>query len=166
MGIPFVTVKDMSDSGLDFENCISISEEVWAEADRGNSAPRSGDVLLSKDGTVGKVHVVKDEGRFAALSSIAILRPDPSVLCSEYLGHFLRSDSAMRQATRMKTGTALRRIILRDIKRIELSVPSLDQQRAEADLLDRPRMGVSRAEELADGYGEMYTALSQSIFDV
>jgi type I restriction enzyme, S subunit len=136
-GRPFVTVKDMSESGLDFDNCIRISEQVWQKADDGNSAPKSGDVLLSKDGTVGKVHVVKNEGKFAALSSIAILQPNPEILDSNYLGHFLRSEDAMRQASRMKTGTALRRIILKDIKRIQLRIPSLDEQKRIAAILDK-----------------------------
>jgi len=137
VGLPFVTVKDMSEVGLDFDNCIRISEEVWQKADDGNSAPRSGDVLLSKDGTVGKVHVVKNEAKFAALSSIAILRPNPEILDSDYLGHFLKSEEAMRQASRMKTGTALRRIILKDIKKIQLRIPSLKEQRRIAAILDK-----------------------------
>lgn len=136
-GLPFVTVKDMSEKGLDFDNCIRICKDVWQKANDGNSAPKSGDVLLSKDGTVGKVHVVKNEGKFAALSSIAILRPNPEILHSDYLGHFLKSEEAMRQASRMKTGTALRRIILKDIKRIKLRVPSLDEQKRIASILDK-----------------------------
>ena len=146
-GLPFVTVKDMSESGLDFDNCIQISEQVWQKADDGNSAPKSGDVLLSKDGTVGKVHVVKNEGKFAALSSIAILRPNPEILDSDYLGHFLKSEDAMRQASRMKTGTALRRIILKDIKRIQLRIPSLDEQKRIATILDKTDVIKTQSEQ-------------------
>src|SRR5215510_11658382 len=74
-GVPFLTVKDMTDVALDFESCAFISEQDFIEARDGNSAPRPLDVLFSKDGTVGKVHVVKTGRPFAVLSSIAILRP-------------------------------------------------------------------------------------------
>lgn len=159
-GLPFVTVKDMSDLGLDFDNCIRISEEVWQVANKGNSAPKSGDVLLSKDGTVGKVHVVKNEGKFAALSSIAIIRPNPEILDSDYLGHFLKSEDAMRQASRMKTGTALKRIILKDIKRIKLRILSLEEQRRISAILDK----ADEIKEKTEKSNEIRVELKNSIF--
>ena len=164
-GFPFLTVKDMSESGLDFDNCIRISEQVWQKADDGNSAPKPGDVLLSKDGTVGKVHVVKNEGQFAVLSSIAILRPDPEILDSDYLGHFLKSENAMRQASRMKTGTALRRLILRDIKRIQLNIPSLDIQKRIATILDKICEGKDNLRELGRHYDLAYLSAVQELLD-
>src|SRR5947209_1102049 len=85
-GVPFLTVKDMTDGGLDFSACSRISHEEYEKALEGNSAPQQGDVLFSKDGTVGKVHVVNGEPNFAVLSSIAILRPDPRIIDSNFLG--------------------------------------------------------------------------------
>ena len=47
-----------------------------------------------KDGTVGKVHVVKNEGKFAEQrhqSQYCVLRPNPEKLHpSDYLGHFFK----------------------------------------------------------------------------
>jgi hypothetical protein len=68
-GVPFLTVKDVTDEELDFSGCSFISDEDFKAADLGNSAPKLGDVLFSKDGTVGKVHVISSERPFAVLSS-------------------------------------------------------------------------------------------------
>lgn len=136
-GMPFLTVADMQPSGLNFGTCSRISQVHFDEADRQNSAPKRGDVLFSKDGTVGKVHVVNGESPFAVLSSIAIIRPDPKKLDSNYLAHFLRSPAAVSAAERSKTGSALRRIILKDIKRLRLDPPPLPEQRRIAAILDQ-----------------------------
>src|SRR3546814_18079400 len=81
----------------------------------GSSAPILGYVLFSKDGTVGKVSIVRERRDFAVLSSIAILRPTSDLVDSEYLGHALRSPSILDPALRKKTGSAIRRIVLSEL---------------------------------------------------
>lgn len=135
-GYPFLTVKDVSDAGLDFDGCARISEKDFLAADAGNSAPKFGDVLFSKDGTVGKVHVVKTSERFAVLSSLAILRPSRDVI-PDYLGHVLRFPKVLEEAMKRKTGSAIRRIVLSDLKQVRISLPSSDEQRRIAAILDK-----------------------------
>ena len=134
-GVPFLTVKDVGPSGLDFAGCARISEDDYAAADAGTSAPKPGDVLFSKDGTVGKVHVVETDEPFAVLSSLAILRPSESVE-SKYLGHMLRTPDVLAQAVRRKSGSAVRRIILSDLKKVEIPLPPLPEQCRIAAILD------------------------------
>ena len=136
-GIPFLTVKDVTDSGLDFVNCSFITEDDYALAKAGSSAPEQGDVLFSKDGTVGKVHVVKNGARFAVLSSLAILRPRRNRVDSGYLGHVLRLPQVLDEAIKRKTGSAIRRIILSDLKRVRIPLPSIVEQQRIAEILDR-----------------------------
>ncbi len=116
-------------------------------AARGNSAPIRGDVLFSKDGTVGKVHVVADETPFAVLSSIAILRPRPEIVDSSYMGHALRSAASRAQANLSKTGSALRRIILKDLNRLRFPLPPINEQRRIAMVLDKSTSILRRRRE-------------------
>ena len=129
-------------------------------AEAGNSAPKFGDVLFSKDGTVGKVHVVREDRPFAVLSSIAILRPKPSEVDSDYLAQVLPAPDAVAAATRLKTGSAVRRIILSDLKQIRVPLPPIDEQRRIADILDcADALRANRREALA-----LLDDLTQSIF--
>ena len=158
-GIPFLTVKDVSEDGLDFQTCAKISPSEYNAAERQNSAPRKGDVLFSKDGTVGKVHLVHEDRPFAVLSSLAILRPAKHI-DGTYLAHFLRTPSTIDAASKKKTGSAIRRIILRDLATLRIPVPPLDEQRRIAAILDKAdalRRKRKRAIELLD-------SLTQSIF--
>ena len=136
-GFPFLTVKDMSVKGLDFVNCSHISPSEYDKANAGNSSPKVGDVLFSKDGTVGKVHVVSEKNEFAILSSIAILRPKKDIVDSNYFGYVLGSPITLDQAVRRKTGSAIRRIILKDLKRVKVPLPPLDEQKRIAEIIDK-----------------------------
>lgn len=159
VGVPFVTVKDLGRLGLDLAGCSRITQEAYEDARRNNCAPLPGDILFSKDGTVGKVHVVSTEGPFAVLSSLAILRPGAEVL-SAYLGHMLRTKAALGQAERKKSGSAVRRIILSDLKQVEIPVPPLTEQRRIAAILDKAdAIRAKRRQVLAH-----LDALTQSIF--
>jgi type I restriction enzyme S subunit len=126
---PFITVKDMTDDGLSFSNCSWISELEFAKAKHAKACPETGSVLFSKDGTVGKVHVVGQTRPFAALSSIAILRPNITRVDSRYLGYALQCPEILRDAENRKTGSALQRIILEDLKDVSIPLPSLSRQR-------------------------------------
>jgi type I restriction enzyme S subunit len=142
---PFLTVKDMTEEGLSFSSCSRISLADFEQARRGNACPPLGSVLFSKDGTVGKVHVVREERPFAVLSSIAILRPDPRFVDSSFLGFVLQRSDVSRDAENKRTGSALTRIILSDLKCVAIPLPQLAEQRriasqlAEADHLRRIR---------------------------
>jgi restriction endonuclease S subunit len=158
-GYPFLTVKDVTDSELDFVGCARISEGDYLAAEAGNSAPKYGDVLFSKDGTVGKVHVVRTDQKFSVLSSLAILRPKHDV-DPDFLGHALRSPKVLEEALRRKTGSAIRRIILSDLKQVRIPLPSLSEQRRIAAILGKANdLCVKRREALAQ-----LDRLAQSIF--
>jgi type I restriction enzyme, S subunit len=159
-GLPFLTVKDVSDSGLDFAGCSFISESDYLAAKAGNSAPMRGDVLFSKDGTVGKVHVVSTDQPFAVLSSLAILRPKAGKVDPGYLGHVLRSPAVLDDALKKKTGSAIRRIVLGDLKRVRLPLPAVEEQLRIAAILDQAEtLRTQRRQALAH-----LDTLTQSLF--
>lgn len=158
-GFPFLTVKDVGPDGLDFDNCARISEKDYGAADAATSSPKRGDVLFSKDGTVGKVHVVETDDRFAVLSSLAILRPSESV-DSRFLGRMLATPEVLAQAVRRKSGSAIRRIILSDLKKVGIPLPPLREQRRIAAILDRADAVRARRRQVL----ALLDSLTQSIF--
>lgn len=136
-GFPYVTVKDISDSGeIDSRNCKKISENDFKELIKGNCQPYNGDVLLSKDGTVGKTALVDNDEIFVVLSSLAILSPIPSIVHSKFLYLFLNSPEFQEKAISSKTGAAIKRIVLRNIKEFQIPIPPLSEQTRIVSKLD------------------------------
>jgi type I restriction enzyme, S subunit len=127
----------MTEDGLSFSKCSYVSEVEFEKAKKVAACPEPGTVLFSKDGTVGKVHVVSHERPFAALSSIAILRPDRERLDSQFLGFALGNPAILRDAVNRKTGSALQRIILADLKEVGIPLPALPDQRRIVEQLEQ-----------------------------
>lgn len=135
-GFPYITVRDLSESGIDFANCKFISDESYAELMKNGCKPNVGDVLFSKDGTVGKVAIVPAGHDFVVLSSLAILRPKVGEIEPTYLKWAMMSPGVLESALGMKTGTAIRRVVLRNLKTIELPLPPLNEQARIVEILE------------------------------
>jgi len=146
-GYFIANVKDMKSGYIDFSTCTRISAAAYRELKATGCTIRNGNVLLSKDGTVGRVVVYRQDEEIGALSSICIIDPAEN-LESSYLGHALQSDSCIRQFENLMSGSALRRLVLRDIRAIEIPIPSVDQQRVIAQILDTLGTAVHETEAI------------------
>ena len=128
-GRPYVTVKDLSDGRIDLQGCKRIAQAEFRVLEAAGCRPRRGDVLFSKDGTVGKTALVATDDEFVVLSSLAIVRPKLDLILPAYLYHVMSSQPFIATAVNHKTGVAVRRIVLRTLKKILVPVPPIDEQR-------------------------------------
>jgi type I restriction enzyme S subunit len=128
-------VKDMKHGAIDFESCTKISDGAYRELLSSGCTIKMGDVLLSKDGTVGRVVVYGRDEEIGALSSICLITPKPES-SARFLGQALQSHGCVRQYDNFMSGSALRRLVLRDIRQIAIPMPPLEDQAAIADVLD------------------------------
>jgi restriction endonuclease S subunit len=136
-GFPFVTVTHVGSNGaIDFATPSLISSGDFADLVKNDCRPLPGDVLFSKDGTVGKVSVINFDREFAVLSSLAILRPNRVLIDQKYLAYTLRWSGTLAQASHRKTGSALRRIVLKDLVKLRIPLPPLPEQKRIVRILD------------------------------
>ncbi|MBN2685654.1 MAG: restriction endonuclease subunit S [Pontiellaceae bacterium] len=136
-GRPYITVRDVDDFGnIDLKGCKKISDADFHKLIDGNCSPKEGAVLFSKDGTVGKVALVKGYEPFVVLSSLAILQPEEKLLRPEYLRYFMLSHLLQGAAIGSKTGAAIKRIVLRTIKALQIPLPPLAEQERIVEKLD------------------------------
>jgi type I restriction enzyme S subunit len=84
IGKIIVNVKDIIDGRIEIDNCTNISNADFDSLVRNGCSPKPGDILLSKDGSIGEVVVYYLNIRVVCLSSIAILTPDKNKLNSNY----------------------------------------------------------------------------------
>ena len=123
-GIPFLRVTDITKSNAS-KKFISEKEHLRLIK---RCHPQKGDVLYSKNGTIGVAKVVDWEGDFSIFVSLALIKPHRELVDSRYLECFLNSDSAYAQATsRSKSGTVTN-LHLVDIKTIRIPLPPFTKQ--------------------------------------
>jgi restriction endonuclease S subunit len=149
-GFPYITVRDIENDRIDFANCKFISTADYMQLLNNGCRPYQGNLLFSKDGTVGKVALVDYDKDFVVLSSLAIVRPDNRQINSAFLKYVLKSRAFLDEAVGMKTGVAIRRIILRNLKSISIPVPPLPEQQRIVEILDEAFDGIAIAEANAE----------------
>lgn len=85
-----ITGTDFDNGSINFETAVHIEEKRWREAKQ--IQVENGDLLITKDGTVGKVAIISDLDRKASLNSgILRIRPVDSVL-RKFLYYVLLSE--------------------------------------------------------------------------
>ena len=126
--IPYITAKNIRRWGIDLSTATYVSkhihEKIYSRCD-----PKKGDVIYIKDGvTAGLAKVNKFDFEFSMLSSIAMIRPDINKLNPFYLEHYLNHPNVYEKIMERKSGSAITRIILREIREIPMVLPPLALQ--------------------------------------
>lgn len=116
---PFISVKDLNENGLDFNNCLLTSIENYMYLKNNSCNPSVNDILISKDGTIGKTTTINYDKEFVVASSLVILTPS-SDYKSEYVEYILNSNFVQKQIRKYVKGTALPRISIMHLKDIIL----------------------------------------------
>ncbi len=157
-GFPYVTVRDVRDGLIDLDGSAKISEQSFNELKKNGCAPLPGDVLFSKDGTVGRVAQVKTDRPFVVLSSLAILRPNLEMLSSEFLTMIITSNDFQDMATGSKTGLAIKRVVLKVLRAFPIILPPLEVQEriveivsSMDDVIQATEQAVTEAKNLRSG---------------
>ncbi|CCK81889.1 restriction endonuclease subunit S [Desulfobacula toluolica] len=138
VGMPMASVKDLTRFGVDVSGARKISGEDFAFLVRQGCKPQKDDVLIAKDGNsaLDTVCTVNGEADYVLLSSVAILRPDTNQLDSNFLKYYFCSEQTLDYLkSNFISGAAIPRVILKDFKKAEISLPPLHKQKAIAHIL-------------------------------
>lgn len=125
-GIPYLTAKNITKSGIDYSNMDYISEETYnkyfKKASNALTQPKENDVLYSIIGSIGGVYVVRDE-KIGISSSVAIFRSNDNIVLPKYLAYFLKSPLFESQIQAIKSGVAQSFMSLGKLGTVSISYP-------------------------------------------
>ncbi len=126
----FISTRDVSDDGIDFDRCLLTSESSYEYLVRTGCQPVDGDVLFSKDGTIGRTTVVRGSRDFVVASSLIIIRPSPSELDADFLDFLCQSSVVKGQVESFVKGAGLPRLSIQNLLRVIGVLPPISEQRA------------------------------------
>ena len=124
-GVPFLRVTDItkSDGSKKF-----ISKEEHNELIK-RCNPEKGDILYSKNGTIGISQIIDWDYEFSIFVSLCLIKPNKEKILPEYLGEILNTTYVFNQAKNLtKTGT-VSNLHLVEIKKLKIPLPNLDTQK-------------------------------------
>ena len=105
-GIPFLSVKDISDGKIDFSNCHYITEEEYKSLPKG-ARPQKGDMLFCRIGTIGKPIIIDENIRnFGSFVSLGFFRKKNNEYLLEYLKYWMNSQLFEKQVKQNVKGVA------------------------------------------------------------
>lgn len=126
IGIPYLTAKNLTKTGIDYSNLEYISKETYDKHFKEKSSaltkPIKGDILYSIIGSIGGVYVVQDE-IFGISSSVAIIRANSEIVIPEYLAYFIKSNSFDARIQSIKGGVAQGFMSLGKLGTVKISYP-------------------------------------------
>lgn len=126
-GIPFIFVSNINTGEINFNTSKFVSEDTWRNLTK-TTPIEKGDILYSTVGTYGISALVDTEKKFAFQRHIAHIKPDNSIIASDFLNFQLSMPQIRRQASSKVRGVAQPTLNLRDLRDFNIVVPNLSDQ--------------------------------------
>lgn len=126
----FVSIKDIEDGKIDFDNALLTSPDSYQYLVKTGCQPFAGDILFSKDGTIGQTAVTPEGISFVVASSLIIIRPNRDVVRPSYLNFLLQSCAVKEQVESFVKGAALRRLSIQNLLKVFGAFPDVYEQDA------------------------------------
>ncbi len=126
-GVPYVRVFEMKDGKV-----APLSELKRASLERASKFTRAtlkgGDLLISKDGTIGRVAIVPPELEGGNITQHLVRASIHPFLCRDYVACAIRSQKSQNWLFGKKKGVALQGVNVEDFRRLPLPIPPLAEQ--------------------------------------
>ena len=120
---------------IDFEaECYFASTELYDKwMTHGDT--EQGDILVTTEAPLGNVALVPDNDRYVLSQRTILLRGNPETTTNEYLAHLFSSEAFQRRLTEDASGSTAQGIQRLKFEKIELCLPSRNEQTAIARIL-------------------------------
>ena len=134
-GVPFLRVTDIQTIDIKLDEVKRITEEEHKQLSK-RCMPSKGDVLLSKNGTIGITKIVDWDWEFSIFVSLCLLKFKVG-LNNRYFSFFFESDIVDQQISESSKQTSVINLHLDKIKELIISIPPIQEQTEIANYLDQ-----------------------------
>ena len=160
---PFlITGTDFIGGRINWDSCYHVSEERYAEAKYIHV--RDYDVLVTKDGTIGKIALANDCPKKAVLNSgIFLLRCKDSSYLHPYIYHILQSYVFRKFLDDNLAGSTIQHLYQYVFEKFEFPIPELLEQTKIAEILSTVDRAIEQTEALIAKQQRVKTGLMQDL---
>lgn len=158
-------------TGTDFENGIIIWDHCYhVSLERFKISPsihlKNGDLLITKDGTIGKLALVKNCPEHAVLNSgIFLIRPLKSEFCNEYMYYLLNSEIFKKFLKDTQAGSTINHLYQNVFEKFSYPIPKSPHEQSKiAEILFTIDEAIEKADKLVEKYKRIKQGLMQDLF--
>ncbi|MFD0750617.1 restriction endonuclease subunit S [Mucilaginibacter calamicampi] len=142
-----VTGTDFKNGYIDWDNVVFVQKQRYVQD--ANIQLQSGDILVTKDGTIGKVAFISQLPKPATLNSgVFLIRPTQKDICSKYIYYVLMSFYFDNFLAKITAGSTITHLYQKDFIHFNLPFPPLLEQKAIAEVLSNTDKWIESLEVL------------------
>lgn len=162
-GIPFIKVECIGDNGvIDTSKVAYIDEDCHLAFKR--SQLKSGDILFSIAGALGRVALVPDYlMRANTNQAVCLIRLDADILDRRYCYYFLQSERIKREILAETAQAAQPNLSLKNVGDFEVTAPAMEEQQKIASVLFAADQEVESLQQELAALKREKTALMQQL---
>ena len=159
-----ITGVDFKNEKIDFKNCFYVTKERYNQDE--NIKVKINDILLTKDGTIGKVAIVDKLEKPASLNSgVFVLRPKVNNLNVIYLMHSLISDDFKKFIDDIKIGATVPHLNQTALLKYKVILPPIELQNKFAERVEKIEKLKFEIEKSIEEAQKLYDSLIYKYFD-
>ncbi|WP_051890602.1 restriction endonuclease subunit S [Chryseobacterium vrystaatense] len=146
VGIWMVTANDVKNGKINFKTARKTSIEAFNKYLTEKSKPKQNDLLLTKDGTLGRLAVVGNEV-ICINQSVAVIKTNKYINVF-FLKHLLQDNFYQKVMIENAGGSTIKHIYITVVDKMPIIVPPLPEQEAIAEALSDADAWIGSLEQL------------------
>jgi type I restriction enzyme, S subunit len=128
-GIPIITAKNVVGGRLDLDE-VHLTPESNFNALSDKDRPEYGDLLMTKDGAIGRAALVPKDFKFCINQSVAVIQLRHCTVDREYLLYAAQAPMTQTPILELAKGMAIQHLSITDLAKLAIPIPPLAEQRA------------------------------------
>ncbi|MEI2342258.1 restriction endonuclease subunit S [Priestia megaterium] len=163
-GIPFLRVVDIQKSSIDWDKTKYISIQEHTELIK-RCHPEKGDILISKNGTIGITKLINWEEEFSIFVSLCLIKlhKENSLILPEFLVYFFESMTCQKQFKNSSKQGTVTNLHLVEIRKLIIPLPTIEEQQKIAKILSSVDEQIESYEQEKEKYMELKKGLMQQL---
>jgi restriction endonuclease S subunit len=163
-GIPLIRLAGMNDGVSLLNGCNYLDKDLVSQKYE-HFKLKKGDIILSTSATLGKTSFVEEEAVGAiAYTGLVRMRPKSDNIYAPFIKYLLQSPSFNMQIESMGVGSVMKHFGPSHLKKIFITVPSLDEQKLIANLFPSIEDAIEQVEVQENNLLSLKKKLLQDLF--
>lgn len=158
-----VTGTDFCNGSIEWDKCHFVNVDRFNQ-DK-NIQLQNGDILITKDGSLGKTAIVKGLSKPATLNSgVFVIRPNLNTYFSELVYYVLSSFVFKEFLDKLSAGSTIIHLYQKDISKFSFDIPAtIKEQKAISDVLSNMDNEIESLEKKLEKYRNIKQGMMQQL---
>ena len=158
-----ITGTDFKDGRINWSGCHYVDYDRYAQDP--NIQVSNGDLLLTKDGTIGKVAYISDLDRPATLNSgVFVVKPITNAYTAHFMFYVLESSIFKDFLQQLSAGSTINHLYQKDLVKFDLYVPpTTEEQEAITGILFDMDLDIYKLKEKLSKYQKIKQGMMEEL---